>query len=54
MSTIWMQPGAMSESGNLKMKDFHSKLYAIWDEIEISITENSMVNVYLDHIEAIK
>ena len=40
--------------GNLKMKDFHSKLYSIWGEIEKSIEENSMVNVYLDRIEAIK
>jgi len=36
------------------MKDFHSKLYNIWEEIEKCIEENSMVNVYLDRIEAIK
>ena len=40
--------------GNLKMRDFHSKLYQIWDEIEKSIEESSMVNVYSDRIEAIK
>lgn len=28
--------------------------YHIWEEIEKSIEKNSMVNVYLDHIEAIK
>ncbi len=40
--------------GNLKMKDFHDKISKFWPEIELLLQENSIVNIYTDHIETVK
>lgn len=40
--------------GNLRMQEFHALLTKIWDELELSIQENNLVNVYIDRIESIK
>jgi predicted nuclease of predicted toxin-antitoxin system len=40
--------------GNLRMHEFHALLTKIWDDLELLIQDNSLVNVYLDRIESIK
>ncbi len=40
--------------GNLKMKDFHLKIYKVWDVIEQNLEGNSIINVFFDRIEFIK
>ncbi len=40
--------------GNLKMRDFYGIISNIWDDIEKSIDDNSLINVYHDRIESIK
>lgn len=39
--------------GNLKIKDFHSLITKIWPDIAELISENNLINVYLDRIEII-
>jgi len=39
--------------GNLKIKAFHERITAIWDEVVLLIEKNDMVNIYADRIEAI-
>lgn len=40
--------------GNLKMNDFHDLLVKIWPEIEITIEQNNLINIFSDRIEIIK
>lgn len=40
--------------GNLRMRDFHKLLIKLWPEIEGTIAENSLVNIFQDRIEVIK
>lgn len=40
--------------GNLKIQDFHVFIANHWEMIEMSIAENSLINVYIDKIESIK
>ena len=40
--------------GNLKMKDFHDKFSRFWPEIEMLLQNNSIINIYNDHIETVK
>lgn len=40
--------------GNLKMRDFYEIISNIWADIEKSIEDSSLINVYLDRIESIK
>lgn len=40
--------------GNLKIREFHEKISAIWDEIKNLIDENSLINIYLNKIEIVK
>lgn len=40
--------------GNLKMKYFHEKISANWDDIKNIINENSLINIYFDKIEIVK
>lgn len=40
--------------GNMKMRDFHSTLTTIWDEIIDMSGTHKLVNVFRDRIEAIE
>ncbi len=40
--------------GNLKIRDFHKKITAVWDDVLILIENNSLINIYFDRIEMIK
>ncbi len=40
--------------GNMKMNDFYNLINKIWKDIEESINENNLVNVYKDKIESVK
>lgn len=40
--------------GNLKLKDFTTRINEVWQEVERLIQEYSTVNIYLNKIEAIK
>lgn len=40
--------------GNLKMQEFHRKIFDIWEEIEVNLEGNSIINVYSNRLEFIK
>ncbi|HVF96650.1 MAG TPA: DUF5615 family PIN-like protein [Flavisolibacter sp.] len=40
--------------GNLKLKDFITRIHEVWPEVERFIKDYSTVNIYLNKIEAIK
>jgi len=40
--------------GNMKMKDFHAFITEIWMDAELAISDNSLINIYIDRIEIIK
>ena len=39
--------------GNMRIREFHQHLDAIWPEVVELLTENALVNVFVDRIEAI-
>lgn len=40
--------------GNLRKKEFHKFLQAVWPQIEKLLPAHKLVNVYLDRIEAVR
>lgn len=40
--------------GNLRIKAFHSLITKIWPDIAEIISDNNLINVYIDRIEIIK
>jgi predicted nuclease of predicted toxin-antitoxin system len=40
--------------GNLKLKDFILMIESSWKEVEILLKDHSLINIYIDKIEAIK
>jgi len=40
--------------GNLKFADFVNRIEAVWEEVESLLQNNSVINIYLNKIEAIK
>ena len=40
--------------GNLKLNEFENVINECWDKVEIFIKDHSLINIYLDTIEAIK
>lgn len=41
------------KTGNMKIKDFHIIVSKVWELVDNSINENSLINVYSDRIELI-
>jgi len=39
--------------GNLRRSEFHRFLEQIWPRLEVLLSSNKMINVYLDRIEAV-
>lgn len=40
--------------GNMRIKDFHNLIAKVWIDVEFFLIENSLINIYIDRIEAIK
>lgn len=40
--------------GNMRKRDFHVFLAKVWPKIEELIVDHRLINVYLDHIEAVQ
>lgn len=40
--------------GNLKLNDFISAIETCWDEVELLLSNHTLINIYSDSIEAIK
>ena len=40
--------------GNLKMKEFHQVLQALWTEAQLLVQDHRLVNMYRDRVEAIE
>jgi predicted nuclease of predicted toxin-antitoxin system len=40
--------------GNLRRKEFHSRLERVWPQVETLLRTNKLVNVYVDRVEGIQ
>jgi len=40
--------------GNMKMKEFHAAILAVWDEVIKMNKEYKLVNIFADHIEGVR
>jgi predicted nuclease of predicted toxin-antitoxin system len=40
--------------GNLKIKDFHSQITKVWDDVLLHLENNSIINIYIDRLEMIR
>ncbi|MBI5397345.1 MAG: DUF5615 family PIN-like protein [Verrucomicrobia bacterium] len=40
--------------GNMRRRDFHARLAAVWPQVEALLKTHKLVNVYADHVEAVR
>jgi len=40
--------------GNMRLKEFHQLISKIWSDVELLLTENNLINIYIDRFESIK